>query len=141
MGNKTLYTAKIADAILARLAAGETLKAICRDEDLPAEATVRLWAMDDREGFAARYARARELGAYAMADEVLEIASGQAGAGDVQRDKLHVDTLRWTLSKVVPRVFGDKLDVTTQGERMGYVIPAPPEAASAVEWATQHKPR
>lgn len=135
---RTRYTAELADAILDRLAKGETLRAICRDEGMPPAPTVLEWVKDNREGFAEQYARAREAGAYAMADELLEIASGK---GDVQRDRLHVDTLKWTLSKILPRVFGDKLDVTTQGERMGYVIPAPPEAASAVEWATQHKPR
>ena len=139
---RTRYTAELAEAILDRLAKGETLRAICRDDGMPPAPTVLEWVKDDREGFAERYARVRESGAYAMADELIEIAAGQSGSGDVQRDKLHVDTLKWTLSKILPRVFGDKLDVTSKGERVSnYVIPAPPEAADAVEWATQHKPR
>lgn len=33
------------------------------------------------------------------------------------------------------------VDVTSKGERTGYVIAAPIEAETADEWATQHKPR
>jgi hypothetical protein len=32
------------------------------------------------------------------------------------------------------------VDMTSKGERVGYVIPAPAEAKDATEWATQHKP-
>lgn len=32
------------------------------------------------------------------------------------------------------------VDVTSKGERMGYVIPVPPEAQDAAEWATRYKP-
>lgn len=32
-------------------------------------------------------------------------------------------------------------DVTSKGERIGYVIPAPAEAEDATAWAEQHKPR
>ena len=139
MGRETIYGADVMAAVLDRLRAGETLRAICRDEGMPAAPTVMDWVKEDRDGFAERYARAREAGAYAMADELLEIADG---AADVQRDRLRADTRKWLLSKILPRVFGDKLDVTTQGEKVaGYVIPAPAEAKDADEWATQHKPR
>jgi hypothetical protein len=139
MGRETIYGADVMDAVLARLRAGETLRAICRDEGMPDHSTVLEWVRDDRNDFANRYARARESGAYAMADELLEIADG---AADVQRDRLRADTRKWLLSKILPRVFGDKIDVTTQGEKVaGYVIPAPAEAKDADEWATQHKPR
>lgn len=124
-GRPTLYTEEAADEICKRLADGETLKGICRDDHLPAEATVRLWAEEDREGFAERYARARMIGYYAMADELLEIADD--GTNDwmvrnadheetvtlngehVQRSRLRVDTRKWLLAKALPKVFGDKI--------------------------------
>lgn len=159
-GNKTTYTEAVAAAVLNRLAEGETLRAICRDEGMPPESTVREWALDDREGFAARYARAREIGAYAMADEMLEIVDDGSNdwmerrrqngeteavlnAEHVQRSRLRADKRQWLLSKVLPKVFGDKLDVTSQGEKVGqsYVMVAPAEAAGVEEWAKQHKPR
>ena len=47
-------------------------------------------------------------------------------------------------SKTIERAEGKavaSVDVTSKGERMGYVIPAPPEAEDAESWATQHQPR
>jgi len=73
-GRPSTYSQEIADEVCRRLAGGESLRAICRDEGIPDESTVRLWASDDREGFAAQYARAREVQFLAIADELLEIA-------------------------------------------------------------------
>lgn len=67
------YSQAIAHRICERLAAGESLRAICRDKDFPPESTVRGWVLDLPD-FAAQYARARDLGCDARADEILEIA-------------------------------------------------------------------
>ena len=102
----TRYTPEIAERICERLSAGESLRAICRDEDMPAESTVRLWALEDREGFAARYLRARDLGLDALADEVLDIADGEP---DPVRGRLRFDARRWYLSKLAPKRYGERL--------------------------------
>ncbi|MCK1274133.1 terminase [Bradyrhizobium sp. 61] len=89
---------------------------------MPSESTVRGWALDDREGFSAQYARSREIGYMAMADETLEIADdgsndtyktdeGQEATNHdvIARSRLRVDTRKWLLSKALPKVFGDKI--------------------------------
>lgn len=160
MAREPTYGADVLEVVLARLRQGETLRAICRDEGMPDHSTVLEWVRDDRDDFANRYARAREAGAYAMADELLEISDD--GSNDwmerqrrdgtketvldhehVQRSRLRADTRKWLLSKILPKVFGDKLDVTSQGEKVGqgFVMVAPAEAAGVEEWAKQHKPR
>lgn len=124
-GRPSLFTAEIAAQICQRLSDGRTLRDVCRDGDMPHESTVRLWATEDREGFSTQYARAREVGYLAMADETLEIADD--GSNDwmerkeedkgsfvlngehVQRSRLRVDTRKWLLSKALPKVFGDKV--------------------------------
>jgi hypothetical protein len=74
-GRATSYTATLADEICARLAAGESLLEICRDEHMPAESTVRGWAIDDAgPGFAAKYTRARDIGLDHEADEIKRLA-------------------------------------------------------------------
>jgi hypothetical protein len=65
-GGEMLYTAEIADRILAGLASGRTLHDICLDDDLPSERTVYQWVSDDREGFTARYYQARDAGRFKM---------------------------------------------------------------------------
>lgn len=123
----TLYTDDLANEICARLADGESLKAICRDEGMPAESTVRSWALDPEHPISARYVRAREVGYLKMADELLEISddgtndwmvrAGQDGEGTaysingehISRSKLRVDTRKWLLSKALPKIYGDKI--------------------------------
>lgn len=95
---------------------------------MPPESTVREWVIDDVEGFAAQYARARDVGLDSMADETLEIANTpKVGSkttvdakgktvtkGDmIEHRRLQVDTRKWYLSKMAPKKYGErtKLDV------------------------------
>ena len=124
----TGYTAELAEAICERLANGESLRAICRDATMPAESTVRGWARYDREGFSTQYARARDIGLDAMADELLAIADD--GSNDtyktddgkvivdhdhIQRSRLRVDTRKWILSKMAPKRYGDRQHLEMAG--------------------------
>lgn len=108
-GRPSKFTKELAARICQRLAAGETLLAICRDPDMPSDATVRGWALSDSHGFFAEYARAREIGYLRMADEIGEIADDKAG--DANRDRLRVDTRKWLLAKCLPKVFGDRVSL------------------------------
>src|SRR5258708_7104372 len=58
----SLYPAEIADRILGELRAGRSLHDICRDEGMPHHDTITNWVKQDREGFAARYRQARQIG-------------------------------------------------------------------------------
>lgn len=125
------FSQKTADAICARLAAGESLRAICRDKGMPAESTVRLWVTDNAHGFAAQYARAREVGLDALADELMEIAdtpvigsktkideegNSEVTQGDmIEHRRLQVDARKWYLSKLAPKKYGDKLALEHSG--------------------------
>lgn len=131
-GRPSLYTPELAHEICDRMAKGEALRAICRDENMPAHNTVIGWAMDNYQGFYDQYARAREIQAEVMFDEVLEIADD--GSNDfmtitkgnqsyniedkevTNRSRLRVDSRKWYLSKVLPKKFGEKIDVTSDGK-------------------------
>ena len=121
-GRPSAYSTEVASAILARLCAGESLRAICRDDDMPARSTVHLWIVEDREGFSDHYARAMQARAILWADEILDIADD--GSNDtyvddrgrektdfdnVQRSRLRVDTRKWMLSKMLPKLYGDRV--------------------------------
>ena len=134
MGRKCSITPEIAEAVCEKLASGLTLREICRAEGMPPESTVRLWAMDDQDGFAAKYKRAREIGYQSMADELLEISddgtndwmkrNDQDGEGfsvngeNIQRSRLRIDTRKWMLAKALPKVYGDKLDLVSSDGTM-----------------------
>lgn len=99
-GRPTEYTPEIADEVCRRMAGGESLRGICRDDHIPSPSTVRQWAIDDREGFSARYAHARRQQLEYWGDELKDIADDENG--DVQRDRLRVDTRKWLLARLHP---------------------------------------
>jgi hypothetical protein len=101
------YTSDIGDKICRRMADGESLRAICRDNGMPAESSVRQWALDDRDGFAARYREARALLVERWADEIIEIADDDRLEPNDRR--VRVDTRKWLMSKLAPKRYGDRL--------------------------------
>jgi hypothetical protein len=105
-----VYTPELAAEILDRIAQGQSLKSICRDERMPSDMAVRKWALEDYKGFGSQYARATLIRMNYLADEILEIADDIAG--DPARDRLRLDTRKWLMSKIAPKVYGDKLDLT-----------------------------
>lgn len=129
MGRPTDYTPEIAAEICERLKTGKTLRQVCRDEKFPEDTTVRQWAIKDLHGFSSQYADARELGYMAMADDCLDIADdglndwvARQGDGEpvfqaehYQRSRLRLDTRKWLLSKCLPKIYGDKLELAGQG--------------------------
>lgn len=108
-GRPTSYSDAVAAAILQRIAEGESLRAICEDEKMPAKGTVLGWVNDDRDGFSDRYARACFARAQVWAEETVDIADGY-DAQDVARDRLRVDARKWHVSKLLPG-YAEKSDL------------------------------
>ena len=125
------YTKATADEICNRIAEGEPLRPICRDKKI-AWRTVYHW-LEDHKDFAERFAKARDIGYDAIAEEALEIADD--GTNDwmerldkdgehagyefnkehVQRSKLRIETRLKLLAKWNPKKYGDKLETTHKG--------------------------
>jgi len=107
-GRSSLYTDELAVEICERLAAGESLNAICKDSGMPSEAAVRLWVIDDREGFAARYERARDTQVDHFVDEIVAIADGEP---DPQIARVRIDARKWVAGKQRPKKYGEKIEL------------------------------
>lgn len=133
-GRPSDYTDKLANEIVERLSAGEPLAAICRDDHMPTDRTVRNWQTNDPE-FASAIAHARETGFDVIAAQCLEIA--EDGTNDyvtktrpdgseydafdsehVQRSKLRIETRLKLLAKWDPKRYGEKLALG-QAEDLG----------------------
>ena len=75
---------------------------------------------------AEQYDRARATMIERLADEVLELAdapvakldNGATDPGLVRHRQLQVDTRKWFLSKLAPKVYGDRLDVSVSDNRI-----------------------
>lgn len=130
MGRPSEFTQEVADQICSRLADGESLRSVCRDEAMPCKAVVFKW-MRVIPGFVDQYARAKEESADALSDEMLDIADDgrndwmkrnaeddagwQANGENVQRSRVRIDTRKWLASKLKPKKYGDKIDMTHAG--------------------------
>jgi hypothetical protein len=118
VGRISTYSEEVAEAICLRIAEGEPLRVMCREEGMPAWRTVYDWIAAN-EDFAARFARAREAGFDAIAEDCLRIADAtehdtiMVGQGDneheaantewISRSKLRVETRLKLLAKWSPK--------------------------------------
>jgi hypothetical protein len=116
------YSDELFDRICAEIASGRSLASICKDNGMPTVAGVMKW-LNDKPEIVERYTRAREMQAETLFDELIDIADK---ATDAQTARLQVDTRKWYLSKVIPKKYGDKMDVTTDGEPMRPLFIIPP---------------
>ena len=97
--------------ILNRLAGGESLLRICRDDNMPNRATVMAWVAGDSD-FATQYWQAHQYNAMFLVETMLDVAEGgELSTGDMERDKLKVNVLKWMASKYNRTAFGDQVDV------------------------------
>ncbi|MBX5020168.1 MULTISPECIES: terminase small subunit-like protein [Rhizobium] len=127
-GRPTKFTQSLANMICARIADGESLRSICRDETMPGKSTVLAWlADDDKADFRTKYAQAREIQADGFVDEMVEIADD--GSNDwmerqfgeetrwvengeaLRRSQLRIATRQWIAEKLKPKKYGSKVEL------------------------------
>lgn len=124
-GRPTIYTQELANRVCEELALGKSLRTVCTPDDMPAIRTVFNW-FNTKEGFVQQYARAKQEAADAMAEEILDISDDSSNdkyedaKGNIRTDwevvgrsKLRIDTRKWLMSKMKPKRYGDKLDITS----------------------------
>lgn len=132
-GRPSEYTQEVADIICERLADGESLRQICLDEDLPSRATIFRW-LASHSVFSDQYARARELQAETLFDEMIHIADtpviGQKSvskatgleiteADMIEHRRLQIDARKWVLGKLKPKKYGEKITQEHTGPNGG----------------------
>lgn len=133
MGRPSVYSDELAAEVCSRIASGESLRKICKDDHMPTISSIMLWLCDGKhKHFSEQYAEARRVQAEVLADELMEIADdgrndfmeqSDDGGGvayklngeHIQRSRLRVDTRKWYLSKVLPR-FADKQQIEHSGK-------------------------
>jgi hypothetical protein len=129
-GVKSSYTDAIARKICAQIADGTSLKKICSNPRMPSLSSIKKWLLQPGfEAFREMYYYSRRVAAELLMDEVIEIAddsaddwietfdkNGKANGWKpdheaIQRSRLKIDTRKWLASKLIPRIYGEKLEV------------------------------
>jgi len=108
-GRPSEFDQEIANEICDRIAAGESVRKICKSDGMPAQSTIYKW-LNDIDGFSEQYARARESQAEMYAEDIIGIADASSEeAGAVAKARLRVDARKWYASKVAPKKYGDRI--------------------------------
>lgn len=128
----SIFTPALFTTICNRISAGESLRQVCRDPEMPHKSTVLRWLRDKPE-LRDQYAAARDDLMEYWASDIIEIADDGsldtipglnkygdevmvANHANVQRDRLRIDARKWLLSKLAPRKYGDRMEVEHSGE-------------------------
>ncbi len=113
-GRPRKYNEALAERLCDAIADGLSLKraaALCG----VGPSSVRRW-MDAVPGFKARYARACELRLLLLEEKLLDLCEeghdaavdSEGGSARLRAVKLEIDTIKWQLSKLLPRQYGEK---------------------------------
>lgn len=148
-GRPSDYTDELAEEICRRIADGESLRSVCSTEGMPGKATVMRW-LGANEIFRDHYAKAREVQADAIFDEILDIADDgsndwmerlnsdgenigwQFNGEAARRSQLRVDARKWVLGRMLPKKYGERHAVEVSGPDGGPVEITDRERAKAL---------
>jgi len=109
---------EIQERVVAEIQTGRSLRQVCGDKGMPDFRTVQRWIVADGQ-FAVRYARARVAQADTLFDKMEEVEEQVSnGTMDSHAARVVLDSMRWRASKLAPKVYGDRLDVSVSDNRI-----------------------
>ncbi|MFC6670481.1 hypothetical protein [Marinobacterium aestuariivivens] len=117
MSRPSSYESALGNKICERLAAGESLRSICADSDMPSKSTVLLWIVDGRhKEFSDQYRLAREAAGYAHADRLVELVDKlEAGEIEASVARAMADNLKWCAERMAPKAYSSRQEVQHSG--------------------------
>ena len=128
MGRPTTYTPELAAAIVDWIYQDYTLRQICALPNMPDKSTIMRW-LAKHDDFCDHYARAHEVRAFSLEEEVNEIADDSSNDwmarefkdGHIEmvpneevisRSKLRIETKKWLMSIKAPKRYGKSVALT-----------------------------
>jgi hypothetical protein len=127
MGRPKVYAddSPVWDYLIDQITHGRSLSSVLREDDMPYLRIFQIKIERD-EKYKAQYEKAVLDRADHLADEILELADeeipfealGPGANAWVQQKRLQVDARKWVASKLKPRTYGDRLDVSVTDNRI-----------------------
>lgn len=137
-GRPTKYTKKLADKVCSQLADGNSMRTVCKPENMPDKSTVFRW-IRKHDKFRDQYTIAKEEGVEAWAEESMDIADNgsndwmvthdkdnegyKANGEHIQRSRLRIETRKWYASKLKPKKYGDRIQQEITGKDGSPLVP------------------
>lgn len=136
-GRPSRFSEETAGKLCDWLVQGGSLRGFCARAGNPSTTTVLRW-LEKHEAFRGQYARARELQAELIFEEILEIADDPrydwverttengrtvvvADHEHIQRSRLRVDARKWVLARMAPRKYSERAQLALSGAIAGPV--------------------
>jgi len=119
---------KIINDICEIVRSGEALRNACKKIKVSTASFYKY--IDDNEEYQKQYARACEERAENIFEDILKIADSQendvidtehgpiTNHNAINRNRTQIEARKWMLSKLQPKKYGDKLDLTTGGDKL-----------------------
>lgn len=116
-GRPELYSEELGKRICELVAASKygLRKTLEDHEDLPSMRTVLRWQQNNAH-FSQMYAQAKRQQLESMAEDIVDISMDDTL--DPNDKRIRIDTRKWLLSKLMHKTYGDKLDVTSDGQAL-----------------------
>ena len=130
MARRDSYSPIIGEKICQRLAGGENLYEICKEDGFPSTSTVFQWLMHHTD-FERLYYRARQYWAEAQFEQAVQVSRTPAvgvvtktdgkgnttviEADNVEHRKLLVQTIQWGLTRVYPARYSERINQSISG--------------------------
>lgn len=117
------------DWIISEIESGKSLISALNTNGMPSTSTFYIWLETEKEK-SKRYACACEVRELLILDEILTIADSQendaietdngiiTNHNAINRNRLQIDSRKWMLGKLNPKKYGDKIDMTSGGEKI-----------------------
>lgn len=147
------YTREMAERICLLIStSSKGLKHICRaNPDLPSDETIYIWRIKYPE-FSGMYFEAKRHQALLLAEETLEIADDDSkdiaidangnekiNSEYVARSRLRVETRKWHAARLMPKVFGDRVEAVVKDESTDHVLQTIDQIKESIELLKKHE--
>lgn len=132
-GRPSTYSGAVGLDICEGLIAGRPLNRILAPKGMPKPRTVLIW-LEEHPEFTHNYARARAMWAQIEATGIIRLAD-TATDKNANAVRVKVDTRKWVISRLLPKVYGDKLHL--EDETVQKDPPDLLEVARSMAWVLQ----
>jgi hypothetical protein len=137
MAYSDLEKDQIFDDVIEEIIEGRSLRSILKDKGMPSASNFLRWLSLD-ELKQKQYARACEARADYLFEQTIEIANNTEAGTETTVDhngikivtkdmlghrRLKIDAIHWHISKMNPKKYGNKIDLTTDGDKIENAAP------------------
>ena len=118
MARPSEYDFELCKTICDELANGDNIKSILTESIYPDWSTFRRWKNENEE-LRTLYVNSQQDKGIALESEIDDVMKSlKAGEMEASIGNVLIQTLKWKMAKFYPKVFGDKVDVTSGGDKI-----------------------